>query len=758
MNPMNIAGLGGVVDVPWGVFVEFVGLFTRTSTTESKGTTVKNRFITTIIIAMIAGLMGCGGGASKSTAPTTTPTPTPTETTLQVSPASFDETVLLGTEQRIAEISLANNSESEDDFSITTTADWISLSATSGTIAPNESANVTLTFTCTAVDSLVGLLRISGENPDEVIQVPVTLNCEAPPVELEIVQPPPGARVLVDESAEAKFSWRFTSPWSGQEAVDYEVSSNLDGLTISATNGVAEPATDVEHDLQYSCTSNGLETATLTVAAGGESITRNWDILCTAIGPASTEIRVYQGILAVQVFANTTDEDELEYKVVQSAPLVDGRATYVSAVLGHRDPTPPEVEVAVPGKTETVLDDRIDVTTTRSENASIDFWTTEYVFDMPTELLDRDTPFEVRIDPNDLVVDENEDHNNHRVDYMDSGIAFAPESYDTVEIVVVPIIGNNPAPEQTEDMEVYAIMKDLLPFADYKIRMAATLDLSQGTWDIGNALRKVNEMRLVNGDSGRLYHGLFVHDEADGPCAASYLEGSVSVSAVPSQACRSTTFAHEIGHIVGLGHAPGCGAQDPDEFYPYPDGGIGDEIGWVISSRERIPDGTSNFHDLMGDCEDSFVSKYHYSRALEHWSDRSNFEPAKTPVPPKSDEDIIGTPSPGGLLLLGEVDQAGTWSIQTTKRVRPSIFDEYGPASSYRLNVVNSAIGQLLHSAPLTVLEVTHLPKRHWYAVIPIPSEGKVGITIHDERNNIVFEHALEFDRRVLEAEGVEGE
>ena len=576
---------------------------------------------------------------------------------------------------------------------------------------------------------------------------------------IEIVQLPTNTRVLVDESANAKFSWKFTSPWLGQEEVDYNVSSNLEGLEISNPNGIAEPAAVVEHDLEYSCTSNGLETATLTITAQSESVTHNWDILCMAAGTGSAEIRMYQGILAVQIYANTTDEDELEYKVVQSAPLVNERTTYVSAVLGHKDSTPPDVNIVVLGTTETVLDDQIDVTTISPEDGAIDFWTTEYVFEMPTELLDSRTPFEVRIDPDDLVVNENEDHNNHRVDYTELGIAFVDEPYDPVEIVVVPITGNQSAPENIEDLDVYSVMKDLLPVADYKISVGATLDMSQTTWDIENALVKVNEMRIVNGDSSKLYHGLFVHDERDGLCAVSYLEGSVSISAIPSQTCRTTTFVHEIGHNMGLSHAPGCGADDPDESYPYLDGGIGGEVGWFVSSKERIPNGTSHFYDFMGNCEDSFVSKYHYSKALEHWTDRSNFEPSKTNLVPAVDGEIIGTPPPDGLLLFGVIDdRSASWSMQMTRRTRLGVFNEFSPTSDYRLEVRSLAIGQLLHTQELTVYEIAHLHKRHWYAVVPYPSETKVGMVVFDGKNQVVFAEELELNPKSRNSTSAEEE
>ena len=73
-------------------------------------------------------------------------------------------------------------------------------------------------------------------------------------------------------------------------------------------------------------------------------------------------------------------------------------------------------------------------------------------------------------------------------------------------------------------------------------------------------------------------------------------------------------FAHEVGHNMGLMHAP-CGEpaqMDPD--YPYPDGNIG-VYGYDARSRELVDPSTP---DLMSYCHPQWISDYNFTKALEY--------------------------------------------------------------------------------------------------------------------------------------------
>ena len=76
------------------------------------------------------------------------------------------------------------------------------------------------------------------------------------------------------------------------------------------------------------------------------------------------------------------------------------------------------------------------------------------------------------------------------------------------------------------------------------------------------------------------------------------------------------TFAHELGHNMGLRHAP-CGlAVNPDPDFPYEDGSIGVFGYETRRGNTRMVD-PAEYWDLMTYCDPSWISDYHFVKAME---------------------------------------------------------------------------------------------------------------------------------------------
>ncbi|MYG80785.1 MAG: hypothetical protein F4187_02960 [Gemmatimonadetes bacterium] len=150
--------------------------------------------------------------------------------------------------------------------------------------------------------------------------------------------------------------------------------------------------------------------------------------------------------------------------------------------------------------------------------------------------------------------------------------------------------------------------RDLLPVGGMDVTRHAPVTIS--TVSGFTVLRQVELIRQMESDGPRYWLGIM------GPVPTSGLLGVASN--VPSWSSFSVplprTIAHELGHNLGMWHAPCGGAGGPDPFFPDTNGRIG-SWGYDRTNHRLVSPYAA---DLMSYCRGGWISSYHFLTGLRH--------------------------------------------------------------------------------------------------------------------------------------------
>ena len=142
--------------------------------------------------------------------------------------------------------------------------------------------------------------------------------------------------------------------------------------------------------------------------------------------------------------------------------------------------------------------------------------------------------------------------------------------------------------------------------------------------DARRLMEETEAIRALEGGSGH-YLGTMA-GPVTGPSGVAFLPGRAGFS-VP----QAGTIAHELGHNLGLRHAPCGGAGDPDPSFPHPDGSAG-AWGYDFARGELVGPAIP---DLMSYCgPPDGISDYHFANALRYrlFEARAAAVPAAVPA------------------------------------------------------------------------------------------------------------------------------
>ncbi len=166
----------------------------------------------------------------------------------------------------------------------------------------------------------------------------------------------------------------------------------------------------------------------------------------------------------------------------------------------------------------------------------------------------------------------------------------------------------------TETSAGMEFVRSILPIGELELtvrepyRTTADLSTTSGWWRL---LREISVLRLT--ERRRDYYYAAVAAPSNAPYKGlGYIGRPVGVGILDLD-----TFAHELGHNMGLRHAP-CGVVivNPDPNFPYEDGSIG-VFGYETRDGNTQMADPAEYWDLMTYCDPSWISDYHFIKAME---------------------------------------------------------------------------------------------------------------------------------------------
>ena len=265
------------------------------------------------------------------------------------------------------------------------------------------------------------------------------------------------------------------------------------------------------------------------------------------------------------------------------------------------------------------------------------------------------------------------------------------------DLTVVPVVTTSPngpsvhdwtdgmTPESAQLRHARAV----LPIGEMTVTVhegfQTSVDLTTATgWS--KLLGEVTFLRVSEGERG-YYYGAVRLGQGALSRGLGFIGHPVAVGRADAE-----VLAHELGHNLGLRHAPCGGAIAPDQRFPYTGGSIGV---WGYDFHEDRLVGASVYRDFMGYCSPSWVSDYHFIKAMRFRLDEeanlvAGSAPAPAPLPglapgARADAQTLllwGRTGPGML----ELDPAFMVDLPATMPAGegPYRLDGFGPAGDRR--------------------------------------------------------------------------
>ena len=304
-----------------------------------------------------------------------------------------------------------------------------------------------------------------------------------------------------------------------------------------------------------------------------------------------------------------------------TTPLVAGRPALLRVfVVGDRAGFPaPSIQVTLLQDGNVVLEKLIppsieEIPTGLDESDM----SASFNVELPGSVIQPGVGMVVHLDPECIVPVVN----GHELRYPAKGVmALNVVEPPPLRMILVPTIASL-APDSsvfewtdgvTADSEQMRLTRTLLPVGDMEVEVHETYTTSADLGTRAGWQDWLGEIGVLYENEGRrgYYYGVVSRSPRNALGGLANLAYPVSVGVD-----RDFIHTHEVGHTMGLRHAP-CGFAIPtaDPDYPYRGGSIG-VWGYDLAMGRLLS--PLVYRDVMGYCSNRWISDYHFNRALTH--------------------------------------------------------------------------------------------------------------------------------------------
>jgi hypothetical protein len=237
-------------------------------------------------------------------------------------------------------------------------------------------------------------------------------------------------------------------------------------------------------------------------------------------------------------------------------------------------------------------------------------------YNVPGSLVQPGIAITAEVDPDHLISEG--DEGNNSLTYTESVRSTAAQSYRFVPIKQTfngftgDVTAANLSTYGDTAMRLFPIQQPGLDVHQTYTTSTPVDNGSDAAWS--QILSEIDALRVAE-NSPMTYVGVVRVTYPSGIVGIGYI-GRPTAVVYDNQTWRGVTVAHELGHTYNRQHSPGCGAGSPDKKYPYPDGTIGVYGTDVFSSPALLY--APAIHDIMGYCDDNWISDYTYNGILNY--------------------------------------------------------------------------------------------------------------------------------------------